>query len=56
MNEPTVDPVLRALSARLQLENAEASVAISHGPDHDCGTCQRVRARNARRASDREAR
>ena len=36
---------LRGLYERLGMEDAEASVALSHPPDHDCELCQRVRAR-----------
>ncbi len=31
---------------RKDRESAEATVALSHEPDHNCEICRRVRARN----------
>lgn len=54
-NERTSNEIIWELfRARRQQENAEASVALSHEPDHDCATCQRVRARDAARTEGYE--
>ena len=45
MDEYVAAIVFKLLRERLQRENVEASVALSHEPDHDCGTCRRVRER-----------